>query len=50
LPACGTLTLWDGALRNFGCRISAKGTKSLIVLLASGRRHTIGRYPIPITR
>ena len=46
LPASGTLTLWDGALKNFGCRVSAKGTKSFIVLLASGRRHTIGRYPI----
>ena len=31
---------------NFGCRVSAKGTKSFIVLLAIGRRHTIGRYPI----
>ena len=46
LPASGTLTLWDGGLKNFGCRVSAKGTKSFIVLLASGRRHTIGRYPI----
>jgi len=46
LPPFGTLTLWDGALKNFGCRVSAKGTKSFIVLLASGRRHTIGRYPI----
>ena len=46
LPGSGTLTLWDGALKNFGCRVSAKGTKSFIVLLASGRRHTIGRYPI----
>jgi hypothetical protein len=46
LPVSGTLTLWDGGLKNFGCRVSAKGTKSFIVLLASGRRHTIGRYPI----
>ena len=46
LPASGTLTLWDGALKNFGCRVSPKGTKSFIVLLGKGRRHTIGRYPI----
>jgi integrase len=46
LPVSGTRTLWDGSLKNFGCRVSAKGTKSFIVLLASGRRHTIGRYPI----
>lgn len=45
-PLSGTVTLWDGGLKNFGCRISAKGTKSFIVLLGSGRRHTIGRYPL----
>ena len=45
-PVSGTRTLWDASLKNFGCRVSAKGTKSFIVLLASGRRHTIGRYPI----
>ena len=45
LPASGTLTLWDGSLKNFGCRISAKGTKSFIVLVASGSRQTIGRFP-----
>jgi integrase len=45
-PLSGTRTLWDGSLKNFGCRVSAKGTKSFIVLLASGRRHTIGRHPI----
>ncbi len=44
-PSSGTLTLWDGSLKNFGCRISAKGTKSFIVLVASGRRQTIGRFP-----
>lgn len=45
-PRAGTVTLWDGGLKNFGCRISSKGTKSFVVLLGSGRRHTIGRYPI----
>ena len=37
--------LWDGELKKFGCRISPKGTKAFILLLASGKRHTIGRYP-----
>ncbi len=45
-PASGTSTLWDASLPNFGCRISPKGTKSFIVLVASGRRQTIGRFPI----
>jgi integrase len=45
-PSSGTITLWDGSLKNFGCRISSKGTRSFVVLLGSGRRHTIGRYPI----
>ncbi|MDE3176598.1 MAG: DUF4102 domain-containing protein, partial [Pseudomonadota bacterium] len=45
LPPSGTVTVWDGALKNFGCRITAKGTKSFIVLVASGRRQMIGRYP-----
>ena len=45
-PAKGTTTLWDASLANFGCRISPKGTKSFIVLVASGRRQSIGRYPI----
>jgi integrase len=33
-------------MRGFGCRISPLGVKSFIVLVASGRRRTIGRYPI----
>ena len=39
-------TLWDGSFPNFGCRISPKGTKSFVVLVASGTRRTIGRYPV----
>jgi hypothetical protein len=38
-------TLWDGAVRNFGLRVTPAGAKSFIVLLGSGRRHGIGRYP-----
>jgi integrase len=45
-PAAGTITVWDGATKNFGCRVSAAGTKSFIVLVGSGKRRTIGRYPI----
>ena len=44
-PVNGTTTLWDASLSKFGCRVSPKGTKSFIVLVASGRRQTIGRYP-----
>lgn len=45
LPERGTATLWDGTLKHFGVRISQGGAKSFIVLLGSGRRHAIGRYP-----
>jgi integrase len=45
-PVSGTRTIWDGAVRGFGCRISPKGLKSFIVLVSSGRRRTIGRYPV----
>ncbi|TQF27452.1 hypothetical protein UNPF46_30800 [Bradyrhizobium sp. UNPF46] len=44
-PECGTTTLWDGTLKHFGIRISSGGAKSFIVLLGSGRRQAIGRYP-----
>jgi integrase len=45
LPERGTATLWDGTLKHFGVRISKGGAKSFIVLLGSGRRRAIGRYP-----
>ena len=45
-PERGTLTLWDGAIRHFGVRVSAGGAKAFIVLLGSGRRQAIGRYPV----
>ncbi|MGZ3321857.1 MAG: Arm DNA-binding domain-containing protein, partial [Xanthobacteraceae bacterium] len=44
-PERGTTTLWDGALKHFGVRISQGGAKSFIILVASGRREVIGRYP-----
>jgi integrase len=45
-PESGTLTLWDGAVKHFGLRVSTGGAKAFIVLLGSGRRQTIGRYPV----
>jgi len=45
LPERGTATVWDGSLKHFGVRISKGGAKSFIVLLGSGRRRAIGRYP-----
>src|SRR5208282_5154755 len=44
-PDAGTITLWDGSLKHFGVRISQGGAKSFIVLLGSGRRQVIGRFP-----
>ena len=46
-PFCesGTRTIWDGQLKGFGLRISTT-TKSFVVLIASGRRQTLGRYPL----
>lgn len=38
-------TLWDGTLKGFGCRIG-KERKTFIVLIASGRRQTLGHYPL----
>jgi integrase len=44
-PAKGFVTLWCGSLKGFGCMISQGGTKSFCVLVASGRRKVIGKYP-----
>jgi hypothetical protein len=49
-PAAGYTSIWDSALRGFGLRISAHGTKIFCVLIGRGRRQTIGRYgPKPRT-
>src|ERR1700730_4265416 len=44
-PERGTTTLWDGAQKHFGVRISQGGAKSYIILMGSGRRQSIGRFP-----
>lgn len=45
-PETGRITLWDDKLQGFGCRITAKGTRTWIVLIASGRRQSLGRFPL----
>ena len=45
-PEHGTYTMWDDSLKNFGLRVSQGGTKTFIVLIASGRRQKVGRFPI----
>jgi integrase len=42
-PESGHAYLWDGS--GLGLRVSSRGTKTFCVLIGSGRRHTIGRYP-----
>jgi len=44
-PTEGHTMLWDTVTRGFGCRVG-KQSKTFIVLIGKGRRHTIGRYPI----
>ncbi len=41
-PENGQITYWD---RPVGVRVSQGGSKTFIVLIGSGRRQTIGRYP-----
>jgi integrase len=45
-PQTGRLTIWDGVVKHFGVRITPSGVKTFIVLLGSGRRQAIGRYPV----
>lgn len=44
-PPNGTQTYWDSTTRGFGLRVSAQGTKTFMVLIGSGRRQSLGRYP-----
>ena len=44
-PEQGTVTYWDANTKGLGLRISQGGAKTFIVLVGSGRRHKIGRYP-----
>jgi len=47
-PPAGQITYWDDtpSLVGFGVRVSQGGARTFIVLLGSGKRYTIGRYPI----
>jgi integrase len=40
------LTVWDAVVKHFGVRITPNGVKTFIVLLGSGRRQSIGHYPV----
>jgi hypothetical protein len=42
-PSSGRTTLWDEG-SPLGLRITSNGVKTFIVMIGSGRRHTIGRY------
>lgn len=44
-PETGTVTYWDTTERGLGLRVSPKGTRTFIVLVGSGSRHKLGRYP-----
>jgi integrase len=44
-PVSGSVTLWDTSVRNFGLRITSTGARSFIILIGSGRRQVIGRWP-----
>lgn len=44
-PPSGHTMLWDTVTRGFGVRVG-KQSKTFLVLIGKGRRHTIGRYPL----
>jgi len=44
-PERGQITVWD-ELSPLGVRVSQGGAKTFIVMLGSGKRHMIGRYPV----
>lgn len=45
IKSATTGTLWDDTLKGFGVRVG-KSSKTFIVLIESGRRKKIGRYPV----
>jgi integrase len=45
-PAARESHFWDSRLRGFGVRVSATGSRTFVVLVASGRTKVIGRYPL----
>ena len=44
-PERGQVMMWDAALKHFGVRINQGGAKTFIVLVESGKRKSIGRWP-----
>jgi len=44
VPATGQTTVWDSK-SPVGVRLAKGGTKSFVVMIGSGRRHTIGQVP-----
>ncbi|MCB0073794.1 MAG: tyrosine-type recombinase/integrase [Caldilineaceae bacterium] len=44
-PKSGNVSVWDSVARGLGVRVSSTGNKTFVVLIASGRRRSIGRYP-----
>ncbi len=45
VPNAGTVTYWD-TLKGFGMRVNSGGTRTFVVLIGSGRRQSIGHYPL----
>lgn len=45
LPEKGTTTFWDTTVKGLGVRVSQGGARTFIVLIGSGKRKKIGRYP-----
>lgn len=45
-PQNGTKSYWDTHTRGLGLRVGAGGARTFIVLIGSGRRQSLGRYPI----
>lgn len=45
VPATASTAYWDTLVDGFGVRVWAGGAKTFMVLIGSGRRQAIGRYP-----